>query len=63
MFFERFDFLEKGLSLSSNNEICKENLDFFKELSVVNKSAERASVLIEDNNNYLTKNKELQYLL
>lgn len=59
-----YDFLEVDVSLWSNHESYKENLEFFKELSVVNDSAERGIALIEEYNNCLTKNEEqLQYLL
>ncbi|XP_046601323.1 uncharacterized protein LOC124295418 [Neodiprion lecontei] len=68
MLFEAFDlsydFLEVDVSLWSNNESYRDNLDFFRRLSVVNDSAERGIALIEDYNNCLTKNEEqLQYLL
>ncbi|CAH1102939.1 unnamed protein product [Psylliodes chrysocephalus] len=60
--FETFDlpcdFLEVDVSLWPNNESYKDNLDFFKQLSVVNDVAERGIALIEDYNNCLTKNEE-----
>lgn len=59
-----YDFLEVDVGAWSKTESYKENLEFFRELTVVNDVAERGIALIEEYNNCLTKNEDqLQYLL
>ena len=66
--FKKFDlpsdFLEKDISTWSNDDSYIECAEFFKTLKVTNDVAERGIALIEEYNNYLTKDEEqLQYLL
>lgn len=58
------DFLEKEISTWSEDESYIECAKFFETLKVTNDVAERGVALIEEYNNYLTKDEEqLQYLL
>lgn len=66
--FKKFDlssdFLEKDISIWSSDENYIECAEFFKGLKVTNDVAERGVALIEEYNNYLTKDEfQLQYLL
>lgn len=59
-----YDFLDIDASLWSHHESYRANLDFFKNLRVVNDVAERGIALIEAYNHCQTKNEEqYQYLL
>lgn len=58
------DFLDKDISTWSDDDGYIECAEFFKTLKVTNDVAERGVALIEEYNNYLTKDEEqLQYLL
>ena len=66
--FKKFDlscdFLEKNILTWSHEDSYNECAEFFKTLKVTNDVAERGVALIEEYNNYLTKDEQqLQYLL
>lgn len=66
--FKKFDlpcdFLEDDVLTWCNNDSYKECLEYLNTLKVTNDVAERGVALIEEYNNYLTKDeKQLQYLL